>query len=243
MTSDGKRWSLELVRHTAAAVKAIRTSKGLTAAELSERTVIGKQISRAVISDLETGRKQTLDISELLTLAAALRVSPLRLLFPNVLEEVEILPGMTMAGTSALDWFVGQGPGPESEHFGLLAFGDDAIRFATGIAEIERSLVFAQHNLAAAERALEIGGAGSAPFADGTAAMELENAEHYQRQIKLLELERKNRVAEYERLIAGPRQQLELARRALDRLGPEHKNAPELRDAITVLEKRVAEDA
>ncbi|QCH22631.1 hypothetical protein [Mycobacteroides salmoniphilum] len=50
-----------------------------------------------MISDLETGRKQTLDISELLSLAAAHCVPPASLLFPDD-ASVEVLPGKSVSG-------------------------------------------------------------------------------------------------------------------------------------------------
>ncbi|MEU9805585.1 helix-turn-helix domain-containing protein [Mycobacterium sp. NPDC050853] len=106
MTTDPKDWARELVARVAKTVKALRDEQGLTAAELSDRTAIGKPISRAVISDLETGRKQTLDISELLTLAAALGVPPASLLFPDD-ASAEVLPGKSMPGLEGYGWFIG----------------------------------------------------------------------------------------------------------------------------------------
>src|SRR4051812_25191284 len=93
--TNWKPWATGMVAGVAATVKARRTLLGLTAAELAELTLVGKPLSRAVISDLETGRKKTLDVVELVTLAEALRCSPLSLLFPNALDDYEQLPGKT----------------------------------------------------------------------------------------------------------------------------------------------------
>ncbi len=106
VTTDPKDWARELVARVARTVKALRDEQGITAAELSDRTTVGKPISRAVISDLETGRKQTLDISDLLTLAAALGVPPAALLFPDD-ATVEVLPGKSMHGLEGYGWFIG----------------------------------------------------------------------------------------------------------------------------------------
>ncbi len=98
---------------------------GLTAAELAELTSVGKPLSRAVISDLETGRKKTLDVVELVTLAEALRCSPLSLLFPNALDDCEELPGKTV---------------PVREVLRLWVDYDEGIRIALDLARVERQL-------------------------------------------------------------------------------------------------------
>ncbi|AUN39986.1 helix-turn-helix domain-containing protein [Tsukamurella tyrosinosolvens] len=99
----------DTVTRIAATVKAIRKSEGLTAAALSDRTAaLGKRISRAVISDLETGRKQTLDVTELLVLAGALNVSPVSLVFPGPYDEaVEVVPEVRVSQFNAAQWFAG----------------------------------------------------------------------------------------------------------------------------------------
>lgn len=97
------------MRDIAAVVKARRTALGLTAAGVAERTEVGKPLTRAVISDLETGRKKTLDVTELVTLAAALELPPTALLFPDISAEIEVLPGKPTDGLTALGWFVGAG--------------------------------------------------------------------------------------------------------------------------------------
>ncbi|WP_315901459.1 helix-turn-helix transcriptional regulator [Rhodococcus sp. BP22] len=82
----------------------------LSAAKLADRTVdFGWGISRSVVADLETGRKKSLDISELLVLAAALGVSPAQLLFPDLPKgKVEALPGLPQESHDALRWFSGE---------------------------------------------------------------------------------------------------------------------------------------
>ncbi|TWS20631.1 helix-turn-helix transcriptional regulator [Tsukamurella asaccharolytica] len=114
MTSrDEVRQDADLPARVAAAVRVARTKRGLTAAQLSDRTAqFGKTISRAVISDLETGRKKTLDVAELISLSAALDTSPAVLLFGDQLAdgEVELLPGLKMTAIAALQWFSGIEP-------------------------------------------------------------------------------------------------------------------------------------
>ncbi len=93
VVTTSRQWSDAMVKGIATAAKERRKALGLTAAEVAERTSAGKPLSRAVISDLETGRKRTLDIAELVTLADALECSPLALLFPDALADTERFPG------------------------------------------------------------------------------------------------------------------------------------------------------
>ena len=102
-------WSTALTARVADAVKTRRTALGLSAAELAARTTIGKPLTRAVISDLETGRKKTLEVSELLTLAAALEIPPILLLFPSFPDgTVEVVPGVVVTTERAADWLGGR---------------------------------------------------------------------------------------------------------------------------------------
>lgn len=111
-------WNIRLVEQIAGAIKRQRESSTpkITAAELSRRTAeLGLPISRAVISDLETGRKRTLDVSELIVLARALGVPPLQLIYPNLPDGVvEAWPGAGLPEGSGLSsfraaqWFSGE---------------------------------------------------------------------------------------------------------------------------------------
>ena len=145
-----RKWSAETVEDIAATVKARRKELGITAAELADRTSVGKPLTRAVISDIETGRKRTLDITELVTLAAALNMSPLTLLIPNVLEDVEVLPDVTAAGIDVFGWWTGVG-GPTRSVRGLFA-KDEGLRVASRLADVENVLRLNRRNLQLAER-------------------------------------------------------------------------------------------
>lgn len=110
-----QEWSDTLTERVAGAVRSRRTVLGLTAAELAERTSVGKPLTRAVISDLETGRKKSLEVSELLTLAAALDIPPILLLFPGYPDgTVEVVPGAERKSIESAGWVSGQFPGPEA---------------------------------------------------------------------------------------------------------------------------------
>lgn len=185
-----------MVRSVADAVKIRRRELDLTAAEVSNRTSVGKPLSRAVISDLETGRKRTLEVSELITLAASLELSPMSLLFANVLTEVEILPEISIPGTDAMGWFLGIGdalPGASANPFRL---GDDAMHVAIRLVEVERTLRVQQHNLFQHERGPEVLG-----MSERMRQAEQEQAAHSRKQIELLEDERRDLVHVYQRII------------------------------------------
>jgi transcriptional regulator with XRE-family HTH domain len=106
-----QQWSEAIVTRVGREVRRLRGKDhaGLSAASLADRTAsIGHPISRAVIADLEIGRKKSLDVAELLVLAQALQVSPAQLVYPDLPKgEVEVLPGRTIESYEALQWFSG----------------------------------------------------------------------------------------------------------------------------------------
>lgn len=63
------------------ALKAARDKRGMSARELSEAT--GGVVTRATIANWESGRKEGIDVSELLAVAKALDVPALSLLYPR----------------------------------------------------------------------------------------------------------------------------------------------------------------
>lgn len=145
-------WSDEMVSGIAAGIRRRRSDLGLTAAEVSERTAMGKPLSRAVISDLETGRKRTLDVAELVTVAYALEVSPLSLLMPDALADVEVFPGVTVPGIDVFGWWTGVGGVTDTSTRDLLG-KDDGVRTAFQLVEVEKTLRLLRSALQSAERA------------------------------------------------------------------------------------------
>lgn len=70
---------------------------------------LGCPVSRSVIANFENGRKRTLDVCELMALAAALQVPPVAMLFPALPDgEVEILPGVRGSSWDGVQWFTGE---------------------------------------------------------------------------------------------------------------------------------------
>lgn len=176
-------------------------SEGRTAAAVASRTKIGKPLTRAVISDLETGRKKTLEVSELLTLAVALNVSPLSLLIPDVLDDVEVLPGYTVPGTEVLSWLLGLGS-TGGGALGLLSMRDQTMQLATRIVEVDSLLTVQRINEIQHARGLALAEAGSVGMSDQMKAYEESNLNHVRSQIELLEKERRDLERLYRQRIA-----------------------------------------
>jgi transcriptional regulator with XRE-family HTH domain len=64
-------------------VKELRPKRGLTAANLAERmTELGIKWDRAIVANLESGRRRSVSVDELLGLALVLNVAPVHLLVP-----------------------------------------------------------------------------------------------------------------------------------------------------------------
>jgi transcriptional regulator with XRE-family HTH domain len=112
MTQD---WVEGLHRRIAAAIKSARANRPAQwLADETER--LGYPISRAAIANYESGRKKSLDIAELLVLAAALRLPPVTLLFPQLPDgPVEVLPSIDTTSWDATAWFSGEESSPDDE--------------------------------------------------------------------------------------------------------------------------------
>lgn len=81
-----KEWAGSLAEEFGQAVKFWREKMELTAVELSNRTrEIGYPITRATIAKIESNsRNSKVDVAEVLTLATALHVAPIDLIFPGL---------------------------------------------------------------------------------------------------------------------------------------------------------------
>lgn len=102
-------WPGRVARVIATEVRRYRNERGLTAEQLSERCAqLGAEIPRAVLANLENGRRSTVTVAELLVLARALGVEPMRLIVPlGSVEEVEISPGQWIPSWDAARWISG----------------------------------------------------------------------------------------------------------------------------------------
>jgi transcriptional regulator with XRE-family HTH domain len=78
--------------------------------QLADRTQeLGMPIPQSVLANLESGRRDTVSVAEVLVLAAALDVAPIELICPVGFDEhVEMLPGIPVDPLAAMRWFTGE---------------------------------------------------------------------------------------------------------------------------------------
>jgi transcriptional regulator with XRE-family HTH domain len=111
-------WIEKLCSKVVGALKRARGIAGLSAQSVAEATnALGYPVTRSQIANYENGRTRSLDVATLLTLASALNVPPVLLLFPGYPDgEVEVLPGRKVTSRQAVEWFSGQArmPGGDS---------------------------------------------------------------------------------------------------------------------------------
>lgn len=104
-------WGPRLVRVIARQIRRHRERKRpkMSAQALATRCAqLGWPIKRSVLSNLESGYRETITVPELFVIAAALEVPPSDLIAPlGRVDEVEILPGMSATPEAVADWLAG----------------------------------------------------------------------------------------------------------------------------------------
>lgn len=102
-------WGPATVKHIADEVRRHRNARGMSTQQLADAcAALGWPIKRTVLSNLESGYRETITVPELMVLARALEVPAIQLLYPLGSEsEVEILPGRTVSTEAAMLWFTG----------------------------------------------------------------------------------------------------------------------------------------
>lgn len=101
-------WSGAMTARIATAIRDLRGD--MSAQRVSDKTAeLGSRVTRAVIADLETGRRKFLPVHELIMIAAALGVTPATMLTWGDLPDgdVELFPGRTVSGFEAARWIGG----------------------------------------------------------------------------------------------------------------------------------------
>lgn len=102
-------WTARVTASAGRRVALRRAQAGLSVQALAGRCAeLGLPLGRVTISKLELGMRQTLNIGELLVLAAALDVPPVLLICPVGQEDsMEALPGQELSPWDAAKWFCG----------------------------------------------------------------------------------------------------------------------------------------
>ncbi|MFB6989128.1 helix-turn-helix domain-containing protein [Streptomyces sp. NPDC056304] len=114
-------WAANVSRTIAREVRRHRQEQGLSAQQLADACeALGGNLPRTVISNIENGRRGNVTVAEVALLAAALHVPPTALVYPvGYAEEIEFLPGQTVAPLEAVDWWSGE-PAPEGGALALV---------------------------------------------------------------------------------------------------------------------------
>lgn len=110
-SEEAKRWASDRAGEFGEAVKMWRERRKLSAAALARLTEeIGYPITRGTIAKIEGNhRAGKVDLAEVVTLAAALEVAPIELLYPNLADgPVEVLPGEQVSSWKAVERFGGE---------------------------------------------------------------------------------------------------------------------------------------
>lgn len=102
-----QNWAEEQAYNVAMEIRRLRGK--LSTQKLSERTKdLGHEVTRAVLSDLENGRRRHVTVAEITVLAMALDTAPIALLYPDAIEgETQMLPDVDAGQRFAMQWFCG----------------------------------------------------------------------------------------------------------------------------------------
>lgn len=103
-------WPDEITARIASEIKRLRGDR--SGQWLSDRTAeIGLRVSRSTISEIETGRRKSITVTDLILLAAALDTAPIALIYPGPYLEktVRISPKWPeLPEIVAVEWFTGE---------------------------------------------------------------------------------------------------------------------------------------
>ncbi|WEH34209.1 helix-turn-helix transcriptional regulator [Streptomyces sp. AM 4-1-1] len=135
-------WEDHVMAVVAGEVRRRRKELRWSAQDLADRCEeAGYPIPRNVIANMESGRRASLPLVEIMVLAKALRVTPVSLIYPvGYVSEVRPLPYEDPQPTwDALQWFTGQSSafGAEDLMLDLFLAHDDELRAALAALESE----------------------------------------------------------------------------------------------------------
>lgn len=150
-SDEARQWAQSLAKNFGDAVSFYRRRLGLSAVQLSARTrEIGYPITRGAIAKIEGNhRNAKMDVAEVLTLATALEVAPVDLIFPLYPSfGTRATPRFTVSAAEAAAWLsaspdyqpFGRAHSPRAEH--SQALREKVKRVYEGIARAERDLQF-----------------------------------------------------------------------------------------------------
>ncbi|MDN8627138.1 helix-turn-helix domain-containing protein [Corynebacterium ureicelerivorans] len=178
-----KEWASQLAEQFGQAVKFWREKMELTAVELSNRTrEIGYPITRATIAKIESNsRNSKVDVAEVLTLATALHVAPIDLIFPG-LPSRRVLATRRVETISehAQEWFASD-PGFEAAPLWRKG-GPHAMQYENSL-QLRDAINKYESLIASIEELPEVKSAPPFPGTDDV--IELEGAKLYEAQVRV----------------------------------------------------------
>lgn len=110
-------WPHELVTSIGREVQRWRKVRKVSAQKVAAETKArGFEIKRSVLANLESGRRTSVSVPELLILADVLNVPPAILLFPvGYKDAVEVFPQTAAKPYLAIGWFIGERSAPTDD--------------------------------------------------------------------------------------------------------------------------------
>ena len=105
--SEAEDWGAELTKRIGDEIRRLRGDR--SGQWLSDRTEqLGQRVSRSTISEIETGRRKSITVSDLILLAAALDTTPVALVYPGPYRDlVRFTPNQEVPQIWAAQWFSG----------------------------------------------------------------------------------------------------------------------------------------
>ncbi len=100
-------WAAEITSRIGGEIKRLRGKR--SGQWLSDRTdELGQRVSRSTISEIETGRRKSITVTDLILLAAALNTTPVALVYPGpYMEPTRFTPNQEVPEIWAAQWFSG----------------------------------------------------------------------------------------------------------------------------------------
>jgi transcriptional regulator with XRE-family HTH domain len=106
--NGARQWSADWTHVIGQKVRAVRKARSYSTQRLSDLcSEQGFAVPRNTVVNLETGRKESISVQELVAIALALDVSPVSLLYP-LDQPAEIAPGKHRNPFHAVQWFAGE---------------------------------------------------------------------------------------------------------------------------------------
>lgn len=106
--SDSRLWAGSIALRVGRNIQRARKSSGMSAQHLSDGCgATGYPIPRSTIANLESGRKETVSLQELMVIGHVLGIPPMALLYApqDIAETVEVVPGVRVMSVDAAEMF------------------------------------------------------------------------------------------------------------------------------------------